>query len=311
MVHAHSLRWYNPDQVVRDSLSDKNNFSCSTPGVESNSPFPDDFRQAKFPETTKSIGKKTDLRVSSSLSLAQKCFIDYLEYMRECDLSKYDSTTCCASKTDGCREEQEVSYPFLGNGLSEEEKIRVISSHFHQILLALGLDMEDHSLQKTPDRYAEMLVRELFQGLDDTSFPTITTQPNTFGYREPLLQSQIAIHSVCEHHFVPFLGYCHIAYIPKKRVVGLSKLNRIVHHFARRPQVQERLTRQIRCALSDIAETPDVAVVIDAMHLCVRMRGIQDQDARTRTLDMQGAFLEEARRSEFFASIPKLSDLRL
>lgn len=231
--------------------------------------------------------------------------------MREYDVPECTSMACCASKMGGCARGQEVSYPFLGNGLSEEEKIETITHHFHAILVALGLDVENDSLKKTPHRYAKMLVQELFQGLDASQFPAITTQANTFHYQEPLIQSHISIQSICEHHFVPILGYCHVAYIPKERVLGLSKLNRIAQYFARRPQVQERLTRQISSTLSQIAETPDVAVVIDAVHLCVRMRGIQDQDALTRTFDMQGAFLEESRRREFFASIPKLSDLRL
>lgn len=205
----------------------------------------------------------------------------------------------------------QVPYPFLGNELSNQQKIETIEYHFKQILMALGMDLHDDSLQKTPHRYAKMCVTELFQGLDENSFPKITTQENKFQYHQPLIETHISIQSMCEHHFMPILGYCHIAYIPKGRVIGLSKLNRVAQHFAKRPQVQERLTRQISAALSEVLETSDVAVVIDALHLCVRMRGVQDQNALTRTMDLNGAFLKESARSEFLSSIPKLSEMRL
>lgn len=206
---------------------------------------------------------------------------------------------------------EKVHYPFAGNDLSKEQKIAAIEHHFGQILSTLGLDLTDDSLRKTPYRYAKMLVEELFCGLNDNSFPSITTQENKFAYHQPLIESNISVQSFCEHHFVPILGYCHIAYIPKDRVIGLSKLNRIAQYFAKRPQVQERLTRQIRTTLSEILGTPDVAVVIDALHLCVKMRGVQDQDALTRTMDLGGEFLVESMRKEFLNAIPKLSEVRL
>lgn len=214
---------------------------------------------------------------------------------------------CCKKNSS----QKLTPYPYLGNSLSDEEKIVTIEHHFSEILKTLGLDLSDDSLKRTPHRYAKMVVNELFQGLNDESFPQITTQENKFNYDHALTESHISIQTVCEHHFIPIIGYCHISYIPKKEIIGLSKLSRIAQHYARRPQVQERLTKQISTALSEILGTPDVAVVIDALHLCVRMRGIQDQDALTRTIDLSGEFLKDPLRGEFFNSIPKLSDLKI
>ncbi|CCB85196.1 MULTISPECIES: GTP cyclohydrolase I FolE [Parachlamydia] len=205
----------------------------------------------------------------------------------------------------------EIPYPWNDNHLTDDEKIKNIEYYFEKILLTLGMDVEDDSIRKTPYRYAKMLVKELFPGLNRNNFPKITTQENKFNYRNMLLESHISIHSMCEHHFVPILGYCHIAYIPNDRVIGLSKLNRVAHYFARRPQVQERLTRQIKECLSSLLNTPDVAVVIDASHLCVKMRGVQDADCFTRTYDMGGLFEEDTYRNEFFGAIPKHSEIKL
>lgn len=227
------------------------------------------------------------------------------------DILEQAESTCCSKQDQMYNACGEIPYPFSGNELSDQEKIQTIEHHFKQILMTLGMDLNDDSLQKTPHRYAKMLVKELFQGLEESSFPTVTTQENKFHYSQPLIESHITIQSICEHHFVPILGYCHIAYIPRDRVIGLSKLNRVAQYFARRPQVQERLTRQITTTLSRILETPDVAVVVDALHLCVRMRGIRDQDALTRTMDLNGAFLQDPIRREFLASIPKLSEVQL
>lgn len=219
--------------------------------------------------------------------------------------------SCEEKKLDLPHIYENIPYPFIGNKLSSEDKIQAIQFHFKQILIALGMDLNDDSLQKTPYRYAKMLVNELFHGLNDEVFPTITTQENKFGYHQPLIQSKITLKSICEHHFVPMLGYCHIAYIPKDRVIGLSKLNRVAQYYAQRPQVQERMTKQISEALSQILETPDVAVIVDLMHLCVRMRGVEDQEALTRTMHLNGAFLADPIRREFLEAIPKLSDMQL
>lgn len=218
----------------------------------------------------------------------------------DCSLLKQIDTT-----------DETLSYPFVGNELSPEEKIKRIEHHFEQILLTLGMDLENDSLQKTPYRYAKMLVQELFEGLNEENFPKITTQENSFQYKNMVIESHISIQSMCEHHFVPILGYCHVAYIPGNKIIGLSKLNRIAQFFAKRPQVQERLTKQIRKSLSEVLETPDVIVVVDALHLCVRMRGIQDHDSMTRTYDCSGVFENSDQRQLFFSSIPRLNEIKL
>jgi len=201
--------------------------------------------------------------------------------------------------------------PLSKNAHSEDEKIVIISHHFEKILETLGLNLEDDSLCKTPGRYAKMLVQELFAGLDEKKFPKITTQENKFHYNQMLIESNIGIKSVCEHHFIPILGHCHIAYFPGEKVIGLSKLNRVAAYFAARPQVQERMTKQIKESLVQVLETEDVAVVIDALHLCVRMRGIQDENALTRTVDFGGKFLDLEVRREFLSTIPNLKDLKI
>ena len=203
----------------------------------------------------------------------------------------------------------ETGYPRRDNALSDDEKITQIEHHFAQIMNTLGLDLDHESLRRSPYRYAKMLVHELFSGLGVDRFPRITTQENSFGYDQPLIETNIAIHSVCEHHFVPIIGYCHIAYIPGEHVIGLSKLNRVAEYFARRPQVQERLTCQIQRTLTEILETDDVAVVVDALHFCVRMRGIQDHDARTRSVDLGGRFRDGDERHELLAALPKASEV--
>lgn len=201
--------------------------------------------------------------------------------------------------------------PYIKNILSDEQKIETISYHFEKILETLGLNLNDDSLCKTPDRYAKMLVKELFLGLEEKNFPSITTQENKFHYNQMLIESNIGIKSVCEHHFIPILGYCHIAYFPEEKIIGLSKLNRIAKYFASRPQVQERMTKQIRESLMQVLETESVAVVVDALHLCVRMRGVQDDEALTRTVDFGGKFLETEIRREFLSSVPSLKDLKI
>lgn len=203
------------------------------------------------------------------------------------------------------------SSPYKENGLSEEEKIQMISIHFKKILEIIGLNLMDDSISKTPYRYAKMLVKELFLGLQEKNFPKISCQENNFNYDQMLVETNIGIKSICEHHFVPILGYCHIAYVPNKKIIGLSKLNRIAQYFASRPQVQERMTKQIKESLCQVLETEDVAVVIDALHLCVRMRGIQDADSLTRTSDYSGKFLQSESRSEFLSTIPHLKDFNL
>lgn len=177
-----------------------------------------------------------------------------------------------------------------------------IARNFTEILSTLGLNLADDSLEKTPGRVAEMYVYELFKGLDYSNFPKSTTVENKMGYNELITVSGIKVHSVCEHHLVPFIGTAAVAYIPAARILGLSKFNRIVDFFCRRPQIQERLTEQVAATLQYILDTEDVAVVMRAEHFCVKLRGVKDQQSLTTTSKLGGKFLENpALRSEFLA----------
>jgi GTP cyclohydrolase IA len=187
--------------------------------------------------------------------------------------------------------------------LSDEEKIKIISGHFREIMLTLGLDLTDDSLKGTPKRVAKMYVKEIFSGLDPKNKPDIKLFDNKYNYSQMLVEKNITLYSNCEHHFVPIIGKAHIAYISSGKVIGLSKLNRIVQYFAQRPQVQERLTVQISNELKKILETEDVAVVIDAAHLCVSSRGIKDTSSSTITAEYSGKFLEEGTQSQFLKFI--------
>lgn len=187
--------------------------------------------------------------------------------------------------------------------LSEEEKMRIIAGHFREIMHTLGLDLRDDSLRGTPLRVARMYVREFFSGLNPANKPAVSLFENKFGYHQMLVERNITLQSHCEHHFVPITGRAHVAYIPKGRVIGLSKLNRIVRYFARRPQVQERLNMQIFKELQQVLGTTDVAVVIDAVHHCVCSRGIEDQHSSTVTVQYGGKFLESRTRDEFLRHI--------
>lgn len=184
---------------------------------------------------------------------------------------------------------------------SPEEKIERIRHHFREIMIALGLDLSDDSLAGTPLRVAKMYVNEIFSGLDEDAFPSITVFDNSYGYDQMLIEKDIEVYSYCEHHFVPFIGKAHVAYFPSDKVVGLSKLNRIVKYFARRPQVQERLTMDIATSLKDLLQTEDVAVVIEATHLCVAARGVEDTHSATVTQHLSGKFQLPEHRSAFLA----------
>lgn len=190
--------------------------------------------------------------------------------------------------------------PMSPNNLSEDEKIKIISKLFEQIMMTLGLDLEDDSLKDTPRRVAKMYVREIFSGLSPQNFPKMTSIDNKLEYNEMVTVKDISIISVCEHHFVTIDGKATISYIPKDRVIGLSKINRIAKFFSRRPQVQERLTKQIADCLTQVLDTPDVAVSITAKHYCVVQRGVEDAGSVTVTTDLRGAFREDLRtRKEF------------
>lgn len=187
--------------------------------------------------------------------------------------------------------------------LSDEEKMEQISQHFRAIMETLGLDLTDDSLNGTPKRVAKMFVKEIFGGLNPDQKPSVSLFENKFGYRQMLIEKGIQVQSFCEHHFLPIYGQCHVAYIANGQVIGLSKLNRIVEHFARRPQVQERLTVQIAEELKRVLGTNDVAVYLEAKHMCVEMRGIKHNNCSTVTTEYGGRFLNESVRSEFLNAI--------
>jgi GTP cyclohydrolase I len=183
--------------------------------------------------------------------------------------------------------------------ISNNEKKEIIAEHFRAIMETLGLDLDDDSLMGTPYRVAKMYVEEIFHGLDPNNKPKIALFENKYQYNEMLVEKNITFYSNCEHHFVPIIGKAHIAYISSGKVIGLSKINRIVDYFARRPQVQERLTNQIGNELKHILGTEDVAVVIDAKHLCVSSRGIKDDTSSTTTSFYSGKFKSSSAKKEF------------
>lgn len=182
---------------------------------------------------------------------------------------------------------------------SDAEKISNIQKYFGQIMEELGLDLTGDSLSGTPYRFAKMYVKELFYGLNPKNKPNLSTFENKYGYGKMLIEQNINIDSACEHHFLPIVGKAHIAYIPKDRVIGLSKINRLVDYYAHRPQVQERLCLQILNDLQQTLQTDDVIVVVEAEHLCVSSRGIKDKTSTTITLEYGGAFEDEMVRNEF------------
>jgi len=187
--------------------------------------------------------------------------------------------------------------------LSDEEKIERIEFLFAEIMDTLGLDLTDDSLKNTPHRVAKMFVKESFSGLNPENKPTISLFDNKYGYHNMLVEKDITLYSNCEHHFVPIIGKAHVAYIPHSKVIGLSKINRLVQYYAKRPQVQERLTIQITEALKEILHHDDVAVVIEADHLCVASRGIKDTNSFTVTSNFSGKFQEEKYQQEFLSYI--------
>ena len=182
---------------------------------------------------------------------------------------------------------------------TDEEKIAAIEPHFKAIMEILGMDLRDDSLRGTPLRVAKMYVKELFQGLNPANMPSMTLFDNKFQYNEMLVEKNINFYTNCEHHFVPFFGKAHVAYISSGKVIGLSKLNRLVEYFSKRPQVQERLTMQVGKALQTVLQTQDVAIMMDAKHLCVSSRGVKDDSSNTITTFFGGKFQEEQTKMEF------------
>lgn len=191
--------------------------------------------------------------------------------------------------------------------LSDSEKIKNIEYHFAQIMHTLGLNLYDDSLCGTPARVAKMFVNDIFSGLNPHNKPEISLFENKYGYKGMLIEKDITLYSNCEHHFVPIIGKVHVAYIPDKQVIGLSKINRLVQYFSKRPQVQERLTVQISEELKEVLQHDDVAVVIEADHLCVASRGIKDTNSITHTATYSGQFENETIRREFLSHISEPS----
>ncbi|WP_266204201.1 GTP cyclohydrolase I FolE [Pontibacter kalidii] len=187
--------------------------------------------------------------------------------------------------------------------LSDDEKITIIEGHFREIMHTLGLDLKDDSLKGTPHRVAKMYVKEIFSGLHPDNKPHARRFENKYKYNKMLVERDITVYSSCEHHFVPIIGKAHVAYIPNEHVIGLSKLNRIVHYYARRPQVQERMTMQIANELKQALQTENVAVLIEADHLCVMSRGVNDVSSSTITAEYSGLFEQEQYRTEFLGHI--------
>ena len=183
--------------------------------------------------------------------------------------------------------------------ISDDEKISIIQKNVKEILETLGMDMTDDSLKGTPKRVAKAYVKELFGGLDPKNLPTSSTFENKYQYGEMLVEKNITVFSTCEHHLLPIYGKAHVAYFAKDRVVGLSKMNRIVDYYSRRPQVQERLNIQIVKALQEILKTDDVACIIDAKHMCVNSRGIRHIDCSTVTGEFGGKFKDKLTKREF------------
>ena len=183
--------------------------------------------------------------------------------------------------------------------LSDAEKEARIEEYFAKIMETLGLDLTDDSLQGTPHRVAKMYVRELFYGLDPNKKPRVATFDNRYNYDKMLIEKNITFRSACEHHFMPIMGTAHVGYISTGRVIGLSKINRIVDYYARRPQVQERMARQVLHEMQHHLETESVAVVLDAKHTCVSHRGVQDDNSSTITIEYGGRFAEPELRREF------------
>jgi len=187
--------------------------------------------------------------------------------------------------------------------LSDKKKIEKISYLFREIMETLGLDLRDDSLKGTPQRVAKMYVQEIFRGLNPANKPQIALFENKYKYNQMLVEKNITLYSNCEHHFVPIIGKAHVAYISSGKIIGLSKLNRIVQYYSQRPQVQERLTMQIANEMKSVLETEDVAVIIDAVHLCVSSRGIKDVTSSTVTAEYSGKFLTDNVKNDFLKFI--------
>jgi GTP cyclohydrolase I len=198
--------------------------------------------------------------------------------------------------------ERGLETPVFDNGLSRDQKYQRIRDSFADILSTLGLDLTDDSLCETPQRISRMYLDEIFSGLDYAHFPKATAIENKMGVEEMVKVNEVAVVSTCEHHFITIDGVANVAYIPGEKIIGLSKINRIVRFFAQRPQVQERLTQQVLVALQTLLKTEDVAITIKATHYCVKARGVMDSNSNTQTTALGGQFKNDSRtRAEFLS----------
>jgi len=191
------------------------------------------------------------------------------------------------------------------SSISDDEKIKQIAQHFRSIMEILNLDLNDNSLKDTPDRVAKMYVKELFDGLDPKQAPSISKFENSFKYNGCILEKNIPFYSLCEHHFVPIKGVAHVAYYANEKIIGLSKINRIVNYLSKKPQVQEKLTVEIVEYMKNVLQTEDIACIIEAEHLCVSMRGIKDVNSLTTTAEYSGKFNEPSIKLELLSMINK------
>jgi GTP cyclohydrolase I len=215
-------------------------------------------------------------------------------------LAKHPEISAEATLVRDALVENGLETPMVENGLSNEQRYERIKGLMTEVMDTLGLDLRDDSLAETPHRISKMFVREIFSGLDYTNFPKLSLIDNKMGANEMVKVRNIDLTSTCEHHFVTIDGTAKVAYIPKDKIIGLSKINRVVRFFAQRPQVQERLTRQVLVALQTLLGTDDVAVSIDATHYCVKSRGVQDSNSQTSTTALGGCFVENIHtRAEF------------
>lgn len=220
--------------------------------------------------------------------------------IKERTLAFPDQISAEAERVQRALIERGIETPMLETGLDRQQKYERIRDSFRDIAQTLGLDLSDDSLRETPQRIAKMYVDEIFSGLDYGRFPKITVIDNKMQVEEMVLVDDIDVTSTCEHHFVTIDGRARVAYLPRAKIIGLSKINRIVRFFAQRPQVQERLTQQVLVALQILLETDDVAISINAVHYCVKSRGVMDTNSATRTTALGGVFKQDpATRSEF------------
>ncbi|MDR9367197.1 MAG: GTP cyclohydrolase I FolE [Balneolaceae bacterium] len=183
---------------------------------------------------------------------------------------------------------------------TDHQKIEAIQEYFHKIMVELGLDMEDDSLKGTPYRVAKMYVKEMFAGLNPNNKPELSVFDNKYEYKKMLIESDIMLNSACEHHFLPIIGKAHVGYVSSGKVIGLSKINRIVDYYARRPQVQERLSLQIFNELQSVLQTNNVIVIVEAEHTCISTRGVNDKTSKTTTIEYSGVFEEADVRNDFY-----------